>query len=69
MLKPKCLDVILFFSLTYATQEILKNKEIYKQIDYPFYDYIIVSILILVVFRCTHFLGQFLQGDVDNVDD
>ena len=56
-LKFSCLDIILFSAFAYAISDSVKNWQQYKTCSLPLHIYIIVSVVIILVFRLTHFLG------------
>ena len=64
-----CLDIVLFAAFTYAISDCIKNWEHYQSCEAPLHAYILVSIITLLVFRMTHFLGQFLSGDFEAVNN
>ena len=69
MIRPKCLDVVLFSAFAYAISDSIKNHEVYTQISYPFYLYIILAMVCVLIFRCTHFFGMLLSGDMERSED
>ena len=68
-LKFSCLDIILFSAFAYAISDSAKNWLMYKSCSLPLHVYIIVSVVILLIFRLMHFLGQVISGDADNTTD
>ena len=68
-LKFSCLDIILFSAFAYAISDSVKNWSQYKSCSLPLHLYIIISVIILLIFRLMHFLGQVISGETSEAQD
>ena len=71
MNRPKfsCLDIILFSAFAYAISDSVKNWAQYRTCSLPLHVYIVVSVVLLLIFRLMHFLAQALSGETESPEN
>lgn len=59
-------DVILFFAVFYSSLDVLIEWDNYHSCSHPIQLWLLVSYLTIIVFRLSHYLGQWLSGEDRN---
>jgi hypothetical protein len=67
--RPKFIDIVLFAAIAYAITDTINNSDVYQKLSYPFSLNIILSVVTLIVFRCTHYFGLIISGEYERAED